>query len=152
MIYTDSEKLKQDLETKGRIIGLDLGTKTIGVAICDSDWTIATPKLTISRRGGKTDFLAIKTIIEANKIVAIVIGLPLNMDDSESKMSELVRKFAIGLDEFLNPAKIILFDERLSSFIAEELMNEAGTRNNRRKNVIDQIAAGIILQGLIDNF
>ncbi len=151
MIYNDLEKLKQDLPKKGRLLGLDVGTKTIGVAICDGDWLIASPKLTIARKGGKTDFLVIEKIIAENKIFAIILGLPLNMDESESKMSEFVKRFAVNLDEFLTDAKISFFDERLSSFAAEELMEAGGTKNKRRKAVIDQIAAGVILQGAIDS-
>jgi putative Holliday junction resolvase len=150
MIYNDLKKLKQDLPRKGRLLGLDIGTKTIGVAICDGDWLIANPKLTIARKGGKADFLAIKEIIEENKIVAIVMGLPLNMDETESKMSDFVRRFADSFDEFLGGAKIALFDERLSSFAAEELMESGGARNNQRKGLIDQVAASVILQGAID--
>ncbi len=150
MIYNDLKQLNQDLPTKGRLLGLDVGTKTIGVAVCDGNWLIANPRLTISRKGGKVDFLAIGQAVEENKIAAIVIGLPLNMDGSESQMSELVRRFAAGLDKFLNGFKIIFFDERLSSFAAEELLESGKVKNNQRKGKIDQIAASVILQGAID--
>ncbi len=150
MIYNDLKQLNQDLPRKGRLLGLDVGTKTIGVAVCDGEWLVANPKLTIARKGGKVDFLAIQKIIEENKIVAIVVGLPLNMDESESSMSKFVRRFADSLDEFLPDAKIIFFDERLSSFAAEELMESGGAKNNQRKNLVDQIAASVILQGAID--
>lgn len=152
MIYNSSQQLKQDLANKGRLIGLDVGTKTIGVATCDDSWLITTPKLTIKRQGEKTDFPKIKNIIDENKIVAIVVGLPLNMDGTESKMSEFVRKFTKNLDEFLSDMKIIFFDERLSSFEAEEIMREAKTKKNRKDEVIDQIAASVILQGALDSF
>ena len=150
MIYNDLKQLNQDLPAKGRLLGLDVGTKTIGVAVCDGDWLIANPRLTIARRGGKVDFLAIKDCVMENKIVAIVIGLPLNMDGSESQMSGLVRRFAEGLDEFLVDMKIIFFDERLSSFAAEELLESGQVKNNYRKGKIDQIAASVILQGAVD--
>ncbi|MFT6105989.1 MAG: putative Holliday junction resolvase [Rickettsiales bacterium] len=150
MIYTDLEKLKQDLPRKGRMMGLDLGTKTLGVAICDGDWLIANPKLTIARKGGKTDFIALQKIIEENKIVAIVLGLPINMDESENRMSGLSRRFAENLDAFLGGAKITLFDERLTSFEADEIMVEAKTKGRRLAFVVDQIAASVILQNTID--
>jgi len=150
MIYNDLKQLNQDLPKKGRLLGLDVGTKTIGVAVCDGDWLVANPRLTISRKGGKADFLAIKNCVEENKIAAIVVGLPLNMDGTESAMSEFVRKFALGLDEFLEDVKIIFFDERLSSFEAEELLESGQVKNNKRKGKIDQIAASVILQGLVD--
>ncbi len=155
MIYKDLERLKQDLPNKGRLLGLDIGTKTIGVAVSDRDWLIANPKLTIGRKGGKADFLELKNIIEEHKIYAIVIGLPLNMDESESAMSDFVRRFADNLDEFLTKngciSKIVFFDERLSSFAAEELMESGRAKNRKRKGLIDQIAASVILQGAIDN-
>ncbi len=150
MIYNDLKKLKQDLPTKGRLLGLDIGTKTIGVAICDRGWLIANPRLTISRKGGGTDFLVIKNYIKENEIVAIVIGLPLNIDGSESKMSEFVRRFADRLDGFLDNMKIIFFDERLSSFAAEELLESGQAKNNKRKGLVDQVAASVILQGAVD--
>ncbi len=150
MLYKDLKQLKQDLPRKGRLLGLDVGTKTIGVAISDGDWLIANPKLTIFRKGEKTDFPSIKKIIEENKIAAIVIGLPLNMDESESEMSRFVRKFTDNLDRFLVNEKIIFFDERLSSFAAGELMTNGGAKRHQRKNLVDQIAASVILQGAID--
>ncbi len=150
MIYNDLKQLNQDLPRKGRLLGLDVGTKTIGVAICDGDWLVANPKMTIARKGGKVDFLAIQKIIEENKIAAIVIGLPLNMDETESAMSNFVRRFADSLDKFLSDVKIIFFDERLSSFAAEELLESGEAKNNKRKGLVDQIAASIILQGAID--
>ncbi len=152
MIYNDLKQLKQDLPLRGRLLGLDVGTKNIGVAVCDGDWLVANPRLTISRRGGKADFTAILQVIEENKIVAIVIGLPLNMDGSESEMSKLIRRFATGLDEFLGDCKIVFFDERLSSFAAEELLESGRVKNNKRKGKIDQIAASVILQGVVDEF
>jgi len=150
MIYNNLKQLNQDLPHKGRLLGLDIGTRTIGVAICDGDWLVANPKITIARRGGMKDFLAIEKIIGEHKIVAIVIGLPINMDESESQMSKFVRKFAGGLDEFLGSAKIIFFDERLSSFAAEELMDSGGAKNNQRKGLIDQIAASVVLRDAIN--
>ncbi len=151
MIYNDLKQLNQDLPKKGRLLGLDVGTKTIGVAVCDGDWLVANPRLTIYRKGGKVDFLAIKNFIVENKIVAIVVGLPLNMDGTKSAMSEFIRKFALGLDEFLEDFKIIFFDERLSSFAAEELLESGQVKNNLRKGKIDQIAASVILQGAVDD-
>ncbi|MFT6332778.1 MAG: putative Holliday junction resolvase [Lentimonas sp.] len=150
MIYKNLTNFQQDLPKKGRMIGLDVGTKTIGVSICDDHWYISSPKTTIIRKSNAEDFVKIKQIIDESKIVGIVVGLPLNMDDSESKMSEFVRKFTGNLNNFLADQKIIFFDERLSSYEAEELMRKAGTRKGRKKAVIDQIAASVILQGLID--
>ncbi len=153
MIFNNLEQLNQKLADKGRLIALDLGTKTIGVAICDATWLIANPKLTLARKGGKFDFQAISQIIKENNIQAIIIGLPLNMDGSESKMSEFVRKFAFSLDKFLFEeqliSKIAFMDERLSSFAAEEIMEAGMLKNNKRKQLVDQIAASIILSNAL---
>ena len=151
MIYKNFQDLKNDLPNKGRMIGLDVGSKTIGVAICDDSWMIASPKTTILRKSNKDDFAQIKQIIAENKIVAIAIGLPLTMNALESDMSKFVRRFTENLDEFLDDGKIIFIDERLTSFEAAEVMREAGTKKNRKKAVIDQIAASLILQDLINN-
>ena len=142
-IYNNLKQLNQHLANKGRLMALDLGTKTIGVAISDGDWLIANPKLTIARVGNKKDFLAIKNIIEEGKIVAIIIGLPLNMDGSESKMSQFARKFVDNLDEFLIDQKIAFYDERLTSFAAAEIMQIGRAKN--RQYLVDKIAASIIL-------
>lgn len=150
MIYSNLKQLNQELPAKGRLLGLDVGTKTIGVAVCDGDWLIANPRFTISRKGGEADFLAIKDFVKTNQIVAIVVGLPLNMDGSESEISKFVRRFTKRLDEFLGNIKIIFFDERLSSFAAEELLESGKVKNNKRKGLIDQIAASVILQGVVD--
>jgi putative holliday junction resolvase len=152
VIYKEFEKLNQYLPPRGRILGLDVGTKTIGVAICDEGRDICNPKLTIKRAGNSKDFAKIAQIVAENKIVGIFIGLPLNMDGSASKMSEFAENFARNLDEFLqkNGTKIGigLVDERLSSFMAEEILLEGKLRNKakNKKKVIDQVAASIILQ------
>jgi putative Holliday junction resolvase len=150
MIYSNLKQLNQHLANKGRLMALDVGTKTIGVAISDGDWLIANPRLTIGRVGNKKDFLLIKKIIEENKIVATIIGLPLNMDESESKMSEFVRRFANNLDEFLIDKKIAFCDERLSSFAAAEIIHNGRAKNYQYEQLIDQIAASVILKDALD--
>ena len=152
MNYGNLKELNQDLLEKGSLMALDVGTKTIGVAMSDSRWLISSPKITIFRKGGKRDFGVIRDFMMDNNIVAIVIGLPLNMDGSESKMSEFVRRFSKGLDSFLSGVKIVFFDERLSSFEAEEIMRKSGVKNNKRKNMIDKIAASVILSDALADF
>lgn len=149
MIYNNLQQLNQELPVNGRLMGLDVGTKTIGVAISDLSRLIATPRLTISRKSNLKDFFLISQIIIENNINAIVIGLPLNMDDSESPMSAFVRKFADNLDKFLVDCKIIFHDERLSSFIAENDLSEIVSKK-RQKQVVDQVAAALILQSVLD--
>jgi len=149
MIYHNLDKFNQDLPHEGRIMALDVGTKTIGVAISDLSRTISTPKLTIKRKSNKADFLIMEKIIKENSIQAIVVGLPLNMDNSESAMSKFVRKFAENFDQFLQTQKIILADERLSTFAADEFIGEFKMKKDRSQSV-DQIAASVVLQAVLD--
>ena len=130
-------------------MGLDIGTKTIGVAISDLSRTISSPKLTIKRKSNKVDFLILEKIIKENSIQAIVVGLPLNMDSSESAMSKFVRKFTENLDQFFQIQKIIFADERLSTFAADEFISEFKMKKDRSKSV-DQIAASVVLQAVLD--
>jgi putative Holliday junction resolvase len=150
MIYNSINQLNQDLPKEGRIMGLDIGTKTIGIAISDLSRIIATPKITLSRKGNQKDFPLLAKFMAENSIIAIIIGLPLNMDDSESTMSAFIRRFAGNFDQF-STAKMAFFDERLSSFEAEESFNIIQVRHNKRKELIDQIAAGVILQSALDH-
>jgi putative Holliday junction resolvase len=152
MIYNNLDQLNQELPAKGRIIGLDVGTKKIGVAICDADRNIASPKLTILRKGNQKDFMILEKFIKENNVVAIIVGLPLNMDGSASEMSKFVRRFADNLDQFLPDLKIAFADERLSSFAAEDILNEKiPAKNNKKKMLVDQIAASIILSSALEN-
>ena len=146
MIYNTLNQLNQALPAKGRIMALDVGTKKIGVAISDIDRNIASPKLTILRKSNQKDFVVLEEFIRESNIVGIVIGLPLNMDETESKMSEFVRRFADNFDKFLPNLPIGFCDERLSSFAAEDILNEKiPVKNNKKKMLVDQIAAAVIL-------
>jgi putative Holliday junction resolvase len=120
------------------------------VAISDLSRIISTPKLTIKRKSNKADFLILEKIITDNSIQAIIVGLPLNMDDSESEMSKFVRKFTQNLSEFFPNQKIIFADERLSTFAADEFITEFKMKKDRSKSV-DQIAASVVLQALLDD-
>lgn len=149
MIYDSLEQLKKDLGKEGRIMALDVGTKTIGIAISDATRVISTPKGVIKRQGGKTDFAIIQKLSEENKISAIIIGLPLNMDGSESKITKLVKTFCQNLDNFLKTQKLIYIDERLSTFEADEFITEFKMKKSRGQ-LVDQIAASMILQSFLD--
>ncbi|MDA0902134.1 MAG: Holliday junction resolvase RuvX [Proteobacteria bacterium] len=151
MIFEEIEQWLKHIDETGRIIGLDVGTKTIGVAICDDRRTICTPKLTIQRQSNEKDFAILKTLIEENKVKAIVVGLPLNMDGSESDMSEFVRRFSENLEQFLGGFNIFLQDERLSSFMAEDIIREIKAKDSKKKKLVDQIAASVILQTALDS-
>lgn len=151
MIFNNFNELNQTLRPDGRIMAIDVGTKRIGVAISDRSRMIATPKTTIFRKSNAVDFIQIKNLITENDIKAIIIGLPINMDESENEMSQFARRFTQNLDEFLVDAKIYLHDERLSSFIVkDDLLQMVTGKKNKKKQVIDQMAASMILQSFLD--
>ena len=150
MIFTNKAQLFQALPKNGRLLALDIGTKRIGVAISDEDRFIATPKLIINRQSNLKDFAKIAEFISTNLVCAIIIGLPLNMNESNSKMAEFVKKFGENLDDFFEKKlPIIFFDERLTSF---EARNFNSSQLSRKKNkFFDDIAASLILQHFLQS-
>ena len=131
------------------LIGLDLGEKTIGVAVSDTYRRIATPLETIRRAKFTADAAALLAIAEARGIGGLVLGLPRNMDGTEGPRAQSTRAFARNLSR-LSDLPITFWDERLSTVAAERALLEADTSRNRRAQVIDHVAAGYILQGLLD--
>ncbi len=131
------------------LIGLDLGTKTIGVAVSDSFQSIATPLETVKRKKFKLDAARLLEIIGDRAVGGIVLGLPLNMDGSEGPRAQSTRAFARNLSQ-LTPLPIVYWDERLSTVAAERALLEADTSRQRRSEVIDHVAASYILQGVLD--
>ena len=146
---TDIAALASTLAPGERLMGLDLGSKTIGVALSDLGRTIATPKLIIRRRKFKADARDLRGLIEENGVGGLVIGLPLNMDGSEGPRCQSVRQFAANLLAEFDIA-IAFWDERLSTVSAERALLEADMTRKRRSQVIDKMAAAIILQGALD--
>lgn len=135
---------------KGRpLIGLDLGTKTIGVAVSDRLLTVATPLLTIKRSKFTADAAQLLEIADQRQIGGIVLGLPINMDGSEGPRCQATRAFARNLSR-LSDIAIGFWDERLSTIAAERALLEADTSRKRRAEVIDHVAASYILQGVLD--
>ena len=150
MIYRTLKEFKKNIPKDGRLMSIDIGTKRIGVAICDKSRYIASPRTTIMRKGNSYDFLRISEIIQENDIVGVLIGLPINMDESENFMSRFARRFIISLDKFLIDVKMCLYDERLSSFIAkDDLMMAIKGKKDKKKTIIDQMAASVILQAAL---
>ncbi|MCL4066804.1 Holliday junction resolvase RuvX [Pseudomonas sp. GX19020] len=149
MILDDISELIAELPPSGAIIGLDLGTKTIGVAISDLRRSVATPTLVIRREKFTLDAAKLLDLIKAREGKAIVLGLPLNMDGSEGPRAQSTRAFARNLEK-LTPLPITWWDERLSTVAAERALLEADASRKRRKEVIDAVAAGYILQGALD--
>ena len=143
------EEFKKKQSTKIRIIGLDLGTKRIGVSICDENQSIATPFKTLIKKDPKNFISEIKEIVEENNVKAIIIGNPINMDGSQGKSSQSVKDVAKNISKFIN-LPICLWDERLSTIGAFNLSSQLDINVSKRKRDIDKNAAAFILQGAID--
>ncbi len=133
-----------------RALGLDLGTKTIGLAVSDELGITAQGLTTLERRGPRKDLEALAERVTEFTIDRFVIGLPLNMDGSEGPRAEFTRKFGTALEE-ATKLPIIYWDERLTSVAAHRALSEVGASRKKRKEVIDQIAAVLILQGWLDS-
>lgn len=149
MIRTSMEEFSRALPANRAIVGLDLGEKTIGVAISDLRRSVATPIEVIRRVKFTQDAARLLDLLAARNVEGIVLGLPLNMDGSEGPRVQSTRAFAANLARLTN-LPIIFWDERLSTVAAERALLEADTSRKRRKEVIDQVAAGYILQGALD--
>lgn len=132
-----------------RLLGFDVGTKTIGLALSDVMRLIATPMETIARTKFKTDAARILQIIDEQQVGGLVIGLPFNMDGTEGPRAQSSRAFARNLAA-LSDLPMTFWDERLTSAAAERALLEADTSRKKRAEVIDKMAASIILQGALD--
>ena len=151
MIFEDLAEFA--VATRGQaLIGLDLGTKTIGVAVSDPLWTIASPLETIKKTKFTNDAKALEKIVKARSLGGLVLGLPLNMDGTEGPRVQATRAFARNLNQHpqLGHLAIAFWDERLSTVAAERALLEADSSRKKRGEVIDHVAAGFILQGALD--
>lgn len=148
-IIEDIETFAATLPAARAIAGLDLGTATLGVAVSDSFLSVATPLTTIKRRKFGLDAQALLDICDARDIAGLVLGLPRNMDGSEGPRAQSTRAFARNLAKLCD-LPITFWDERLSTVAAERALLEADTTRKRRAEVIDHVAAGFILQGVLD--
>ena len=143
------EEFKKKHSNKIRIIGLDLGTKRIGVSICDENQSIATPFKTLIKKDTLQFINEIKEIVDENDVKAIIIGNPINMDGSHGKASQSVKDVANNISKFIN-LPICLWDERLSTVGAFNLSSQLDINVSKREKDIDKNAAAFILQGAID--
>lgn len=148
LITTDTTEFAGSLPDAGKLLGLDVGTKTIGVAICDAGWHFAGPSETIRRTKFTKDLASLRRIIEQEHARGLIVGLPLNMDGSDSPRTQSVRAFARNLAPLDLP--ILLWDERWSTQAVERAMIDADVSRARRAEKIDALAAAHILQGAID--
>lgn len=149
MIFETIEEFAAALPPVCALSGLDLGTKTVGVAVSDGLRQVATPLETIKRKKFTLDAARILEIAAERRIGGLILGLPRNMDGSEGARCQSTRAFARNLSK-LTDLPISFWDERLSTVAAERALLEADTSRKRRSEVIDHVAAGYILQGVLD--
>ena len=143
------EDFKKKNTKKVRFIGLDLGSKRIGVSICDEKQSIATPFKTINKTNTNELIYKLKTLIEENNIGGIIIGNPVNMDGSLGRSAQSVNDVASNISKSIEEP-VILWDERLSTVAAFNLSSLLDVNVSKRVKTIDQSAAAFILQGAID--
>jgi putative holliday junction resolvase len=148
MIHADAISFRDAIPGGGVIIGLDVGTKTIGTAFCDAGWTFASPAELIRRIKFSKDKAVIQALIDSRATCGIVVGLPLNLDGSDSPRTQSTRAFARNIDDLGLP--ILLWDERWSTQAVERAMIAADVTRAKRAEKIDNGAAAFILQGAID--
>lgn len=143
------EDLPRLIGAEARLLGLDVGSKTIGMALSDVTRSIATPFDTIRRTKFTMDAKTISEVIESNRVGAVVIGLPFNLDGSEGPRAQSTRAFARNLAAYIG-VPMVFWDERLSTAAVERHLIEADASRKRRAEVIDRMAAAYILQGALD--
>ena len=148
MITSLSSEFAAALPSGGKLAGLDVGTRTIGLAICDSGWHFAGPAETVRRTKFTQDLEALRDFVGREHVVGLVVGLPLSMDGSDSPRTQSVRAFARNLAPLGLP--ILLWDERWSTQAVERAMVDADVSRARRAEKIDALAAANILPGAID--
>lgn len=149
MITADAAGFLALLPTPGgRLLGLDVGTKTIGIATCDNSWSYATPLETLRRGKFTADLERIRSLTNTHNIVGLAVGLPLNMDGTDSPRTQSTRAFARNLAPLALP--VLLWDERWSTVAVERAMLDQDMSRAKRAERVDAHAAAHILQGAID--
>ena len=148
MITASAAEFRDALPGGGRLLGMDVGTKTIGLALCDSGWTIATAAELMHRGKFSADLERLRRIVAEQDARGLVIGLPLNMDGSDSPRTQSVRAFARNLAPLGLP--LLLWDERWSTQAVTRTLIDADASRARRAELVDKMAAAYILQGAID--
>ena len=147
MITGDRSAFREALPEGGRLLGLDVGTKTIGTALCDAGWNFASPATLVRRTKFQKDKTILAELIAAQAVRGIVIGLPINLDGSESPRSQSTRAFARNCAD-LGP--VLLWDERWSTVAVTRTLIEQDASRAKRAELVDKMAAAYILQGAID--
>ena len=149
MVYNSIEKFIENIGLDGALMGLDLGDKTIGVAVSDTRQSVATGIKTIKRNKFQQDLKILMRFIEGREIKGVILGLPKNMNGTEGPRCQSTRAFAKNMSVTV-PLPITFWDERLSTVAAERSLIEANASRRRRAEVIDYVAASFILQGALD--
>jgi len=145
----DPQAFAAALPARGALLGIDPGEKTIGIAVCDAGWRIASPLLGLKKAKFKENGAAIAKLCADNAVAGLVIGLPLNMDGTSGPKAQAARAFARNLAGILD-LPILLWDERLSTVAVTRAMIEADTSRRKRAEIVDKVAAAYILQGALD--
>lgn len=149
LITDTASEFREELPEGGNLLGLDLGSKTIGIATCDAGWRFSTAGKTLGRGKWGRDREALRTLIDQRSIAGIVIGLPRNMDGSEGPRVQASRAYARNVSEAFE-LPVLLWDERLSTASAEAAMIGQDMSRAKRAEKIDSHAAAVILQAAID--
>jgi len=148
VITTDRDAFREALPQGGRLLGLDVGTKTIGTALCDAGWSFASPALLVKRTKFTADKAALAALIAEQQVKGLVIGLPLNLDGTDSPRTQSTRAFARNVEDMGLP--VLLWDERWSTAAVERQMIAEDLSRAKRAERVDKLAASYILQGAID--
>jgi len=148
-MLVEIDDIKNHMVIGQRLLGLDLGSKTIGIALSDVMCRIATPMEIINRTKFTKDAQRLTTIISEHNVGGLILGFPLNMDGSEGPRCQSTRQFAVNIRE-KTALPIALWDERLSTVAVTRTLLEADTSRKRRKQLVDKLAAAYILQGALD--
>jgi putative Holliday junction resolvase len=148
MVTSDAAAFRAELPNGGRLLGLDVGTKTIGTALCDAGWSFASPATLVRRTKFTADKAALQAMVRPQSVKGVVIGLPLNLDGTDSPRTQSTRAFARNLADWSLP--ILLWDERWSTVAVERVMIEQDLSRAKRAERVDSLAAAHILQAAID--
>lgn len=150
MIYKTKEEFLLNCKNNTRLIGLDVGTKTIGVALTDKSRILATPKFVLKRKSNKIDIEQLLCYFKENAVGGIIVGEPLNSNGEETKCSRFIKNFVNELQKYID-LPIIFVDETLTSFQAEDfLINDMGSKCKNVKEIVDKVAASYILQDFLN--
>lgn len=150
MLYPSSTQFSASMPREGRLLGLDLGDTTIGLALTDAGRMIASPLETIERSKFAKDLAKLEAIIAKHKAVGLVIGLPVNMDGSSGPRVQSTRTFVSNISKTIS-LPMLLWDERMSTMAVERMMIDADMTRQRRAVLVDKLAASYMLQGYLDS-